>query len=54
MHIENGFLIYPRRTIQQPNTITGTPNIPVLSRTLNSTGKGSFRYQVADFTRVEQ
>lgn len=34
--------------------ITGTPNIPVLSLTLNSIGKGRLHYQVADFTRVEQ
>lgn len=34
--------------------IVGTHNILELSLTLNSIGKGRLRYQVADFTRVEQ
>lgn len=51
IHTENGFSIYPQRTIKRP-MIIDTLNIPVLSH--NSIGKGRLCYQVADFTRVKQ
>lgn len=55
IHIENGlFNLLQKNYRIAKYDIVGTPNIPVLSLTLNSTERGRLHYQVADFTRVEQ